>query len=125
MSRTTDTHPPDARAADRETIGRLLAGWRGEIQARQAYELLAARERDATRAAVLRRMADAERGHRERLEARLRELGAALPDPATVRLPLDAAPNPLRADGKRFWRGVRRWRTRRSPTRTAGRPEMR
>jgi VIT1/CCC1 family predicted Fe2+/Mn2+ transporter/rubrerythrin len=68
-------------------VARLLEAWHGEVQARRAYELLAARERDPKRAAVLRRMADAERGHRERIEARLRELGAAVPDPASVRLP--------------------------------------
>lgn len=71
-----------------ETIARLLAAWRGEIEARAAYELLAARERDPKRAAVLRRMAAGERGHRERIEARLAELGASVPDPASVRLPL-------------------------------------
>lgn len=68
-------------------VDRLLTAWRGEIQARMAYELLAARERDPNRAKILRRMADAERGHRARLEARLTELGAAVPDPASVRLP--------------------------------------
>ena len=76
----------DAHRAD--AIARLLAAWRGEIQARAAYELLAARERDPKRAAVLRRMAEGERGHRERIEARLKELGAAVPDPQSVRLPL-------------------------------------
>ncbi|HLW46426.1 MAG TPA: VIT1/CCC1 transporter family protein [bacterium] len=76
------------RAHRDAAIARLLEAWRGEIQARAAYQLLAARERDPKRAAVLRRMADAERGHRERIEARLRELGAAVPDPASVRLPL-------------------------------------
>jgi vacuolar iron transporter family protein len=76
------------RVDHRDVIARLLEAWRGEIQARAAYELLAARERDPKRAAVLRRMAEGERGHRERLEARLKELGAAVPDPASVRLPL-------------------------------------
>jgi vacuolar iron transporter family protein len=79
------TAAPAARDA---AVARLLQAWRGEIEARTAYELLAARERDPKRAAVLRRMADGERGHRERIEARLRELGAAVPDPASVRLPL-------------------------------------
>jgi len=71
-----------------EAVARVLAAWRGEIQARLAYELLAARERDPNKAKVLRRMAEGERSHRERLEARLKELGAAVPDPASVRLPL-------------------------------------
>ena len=70
-----------------EVVARLLAAWRGEIQARMAYELLAARERDPNRARILRKMADAERGHRERLEARLKELSAPVPDPTSVRLP--------------------------------------
>ena len=78
----------ESESRRRETIGRLLTAWRGEIEARAAYELLAARERDPKRAAVLRRMAAGERGHRERIEARLAELGAAVPDPASVRLPL-------------------------------------
>ena len=39
-------------------------------------------------AAILRRMADAEAGHRERLEQRMRALGIELPDPGGVRLPL-------------------------------------
>jgi len=81
-------NPPDADAHRPDAIARLLEAWRGEIQARAAYELLAARERDPKRAAVLRRMADGERGHRERIEARLKELGAAVPDPGSVRLPL-------------------------------------
>ncbi len=81
---------PDARphADSQAAITRLLTAWRGEIQARAAYEALAARERDPKRAEVLRKMADAEGAHRTRIEARLRELGAAIPDPSSVRLPL-------------------------------------
>ena len=89
VSQTSDSARQTPPASSREeTVGRLLAAWRGEIEARQAYALLAAREPDPKRAAVLRRMADGERGHRERLEARLRDLGAAVPDPESVRLPL-------------------------------------
>src|SRR5579871_1246608 len=82
--------PPETRVQSNSqaAVTRLLTAWRGEIQARAAYEVLAARERDPKRAEVLRRMADAEGGHRARIEARLRELGAAIPDPSTVRLPL-------------------------------------
>lgn len=49
------------------------------------YELIAHRlpEREAT---ILRRMADAEAGHRRRLEGRMRELDIAVPDPASVRI---------------------------------------
>ena len=65
---------------------RLLQAWRGEIEAGAVYELIARREQDPERAAILRKMAAAEGGHRGRLEARLRELGIAVPDPGTVKL---------------------------------------
>ena len=65
---------------------RLLQAWRGEIEAGAVYELIAQREQDPERAAILRKMAAAEGGHRGRLEARLRELGIAVPDPGTVKL---------------------------------------
>jgi VIT1/CCC1 family predicted Fe2+/Mn2+ transporter/rubrerythrin len=65
---------------------RLLDAWRGEIEARAVYEALAAREKDERRAAVLRKMATGEKVHLERVEARMRELGVPIPDPATVRL---------------------------------------
>ena len=74
----------DATKAD--TAARLLAAWRGEVEARAVYEALAARERDPQRAAILRRMADGERGHRAGLEARLRDLGVAVPEAGSVRL---------------------------------------
>jgi len=71
-----------------ETVTRLLEAWRGEVEARAIYEALATREPDQERAAILRRMADGEGGHRARIEARLAELGVAIPDPASVRLTL-------------------------------------
>lgn len=71
-----------------DAIARLLEAWRGEIRARAVYLILAAREPDPGRADVIRRIADAEASHRERVEARLRELGQAVPDPAGVRVPL-------------------------------------
>src|SRR5207302_544291 len=70
----------------REAIDRLLEAWRGEIEAGTVYELIARRERDPTRAEILRRMAEAEGGHRRRLEARMRELGVPVPDASTVRI---------------------------------------
>ncbi len=76
------------RAGTQEAVARLLSAWRGEAEARAAYEALAAREHDPDRAAILRRMAEVEGTHRTRIEARLKELGAAIPDPASVRLPL-------------------------------------
>ncbi|HET7226726.1 MAG TPA: VIT1/CCC1 transporter family protein [Candidatus Eisenbacteria bacterium] len=76
---------PDARD---ETIRRLIAAWRGEIESRAVYAALAARERDPKRAQVLRRMSEAEAGHRARLERRMRELGATPPDADEVTLGL-------------------------------------
>jgi rubrerythrin len=72
--------------APQEAVDRLLRAWRGEIVAGAVYELIARRERDPRRAEILRRMAAAESGHRERIERRLGELGHAVPDPATVRV---------------------------------------
>src|SRR5690348_15954115 len=71
--------------APSEGVGRLLRSWRGEVEAAATYEILAARERDPRRADVIRRMAAAEGTHRARIEARLRELGVPVPDPASVR----------------------------------------
>jgi VIT1/CCC1 family predicted Fe2+/Mn2+ transporter/rubrerythrin len=65
---------------------RLLEAWRGEVQARLQYEILAARMRDPRRAEVIRNIAQAEGRHRGRVENRLRELGISIPDPATARL---------------------------------------
>jgi vacuolar iron transporter family protein len=69
-----------------EAQDRLLKAWRGEIEAGAVYELIAERESDPKRAEILRRMAEAEAGHRRRLEQRMRELGIEIPDPSTVRL---------------------------------------
>ena len=41
-----------------ETVARLLAAWRGEVEARAIYEALAARQPDRERAAILRRNGD-------------------------------------------------------------------
>jgi len=68
-----------------EAVQRLLDAWRGEVEARAVYELIAEREQDPQRADILRRMAAAEGRHRERIERRLRELGQPLPDPGSVR----------------------------------------
>jgi vacuolar iron transporter family protein len=70
---------------DQEVRERLLQAWRGEIEAGRVYELIAARmpEREA---AILRRMAEAESGHRKRLEARMSELGIAVPPRESVRV---------------------------------------
>jgi VIT1/CCC1 family predicted Fe2+/Mn2+ transporter/rubrerythrin len=77
---------PRGGAGTQETVARLLSAWRGEVEARAVYEALAARETNRERAAILRRMAEGEGRHRARLEARLRDLGVAIPNPASVRL---------------------------------------
>jgi VIT1/CCC1 family predicted Fe2+/Mn2+ transporter/rubrerythrin len=67
---------------------RLIDAWRDEVQATVVYGLIADREADPQRAAVLRRLAEVETSHRDRLEARMRELGVEIPDPRRVSLPL-------------------------------------
>jgi VIT1/CCC1 family predicted Fe2+/Mn2+ transporter/ferritin-like protein len=73
--------------AEDEVRDRLLKAWRGEIVAGAVYDLIARRMPDRE-AQILRRMADAEGGHRRRLEARMQELEIAVPDPSSVRLPV-------------------------------------
>jgi len=65
---------------------RLLDAWRGEIQARAQYEILAQRMRDPHRADIIRQIAQAEAHHRERVEKRLQELGVRIPSPESARL---------------------------------------
>jgi vacuolar iron transporter family protein len=69
-----------------DAVARLLDAWRGEVEARAVYTILAARMRDPRRAQVIHEIADAEARHRERIEQRLRELGQPVPDPAGVRI---------------------------------------
>ena len=69
-----------------EAKTRLLQAWRGEIEANAVYGILAQREKDPKRAEILRRIADAETGHRRRLEERMRELSVPIPDPKSVRI---------------------------------------
>jgi len=73
--------------ASPEVRERLLKAWRGEVVAGGVYELIAQRMPDR-QAEILRRMAEAESGHRRRLEARMRELEIEVPDPDSVSLPL-------------------------------------
>jgi len=74
-----------ATEVDSQVRERLLEAWRGEIIAGRVYELIAARmpEREAE---ILGRMAEAESGHRGRLEARMTELGIEVPSRESVRL---------------------------------------
>jgi vacuolar iron transporter family protein len=65
---------------------RLLDAWRGEVQARAQYEILAQRMRDPHRADIIRQIAQAEGHHRERVEKRLQELGVRIPSPESARL---------------------------------------
>ena len=75
-------------AASSEAVSRLLEAWRGEIQARAVYGILAERERlrDPRQAEIIADIADGEAKHRERIERRLRELGQQVPDAASVKL---------------------------------------
>jgi VIT1/CCC1 family predicted Fe2+/Mn2+ transporter/rubrerythrin len=70
-----------------EARERLLDAWRGEILAGSVYTLIARRmpEREAD---ILHRMAEAESGHRRRLEQRMQELQIPMPDPSSVKVPL-------------------------------------
>jgi vacuolar iron transporter family protein len=70
-----------------EVSERLLDAWRGEILAGALYGLIA-RRLAPREADILRRMAEAESGHRRRLEERMTQLGIAVPDPAAVTVPL-------------------------------------
>jgi VIT1/CCC1 family predicted Fe2+/Mn2+ transporter/rubrerythrin len=74
-----------ATEVDSQVRERLLEAWRGEIIAGRVYELIAERmpEREAE---ILGRMAEAEGGHRRRLEARMAELGIEVPPRESVRL---------------------------------------
>ena len=65
---------------------RLLDAWTDEVQATVVYGLIAARERDPQRAAVLRRLAEIEVSHRTRIEQRMRELGIEIPDERSVEI---------------------------------------
>jgi VIT1/CCC1 family predicted Fe2+/Mn2+ transporter len=76
---------PSTAEVSPEVRDRLLEAWRGEIVAGLVYDAIADRmpEREAE---ILRRMAAAEGGHRERLEARMAELGIPVPPEDSVHL---------------------------------------
>lgn len=84
MAETLQRTPETTGTA--EATRRLLAAWRGEIEARYVYDVIASRERDPRRAGILRRIAEGEAAHRRQLEARMRELDVAIPDVSTVRI---------------------------------------
>jgi vacuolar iron transporter family protein len=70
-----------------EVSERLLTAWRGEILAGAVYRLIA-RRLEPREAEIMSKMADAEAGHRRRLEQRMTELGIAIPDPDSVNVPV-------------------------------------
>jgi VIT1/CCC1 family predicted Fe2+/Mn2+ transporter len=70
-----------------EASERLLTAWRGEILAGAVYRLIA-RRLEPREAEIMRKMADAEGGHRRRLEQRMTELGMTVPDPDGVKVPV-------------------------------------
>ncbi len=74
---------PSTADVSPEVRERLLEAWRGEVVAGRVYDLIAERM-PAREADILRRMADAEGGHRERLEARMTELGIPVPPADSV-----------------------------------------
>jgi len=76
---------PSTAEASPEVRDRLLEAWRGEVVAGRVYDLIADRM-PAREAEILRRMAAAEGGHRERLEGRMAELGIPVPPPESVHL---------------------------------------
>jgi VIT1/CCC1 family predicted Fe2+/Mn2+ transporter len=63
---------------------RLIEAWTDEVQATVVYALIAEREPDPRRAAILRQLAQIEVSHRSRLEDRMRELGIEIPDERSV-----------------------------------------
>ena len=67
-----------------DVAARLVEAWTDEVQATIVYGLIAERESDPRRAAVLRQLAEIEVSHRSRLEARMRELRIEIPDERSV-----------------------------------------
>ena len=69
-----------------DVSARLIEAWTDEVQATIVYGLIAQRESDPRRAAVLNQLAEVERSHRDRLEQRMTALGIQIPDERIVRL---------------------------------------
>ncbi len=69
-----------------DVSARLIEAWTDEVQATIVYGLIAEREADPRRAAVLLQLAEIERSHRARLEARMTALGIEIPEERTVSL---------------------------------------
>jgi len=80
---------PSGPAVRGELVRALQNNWRREMDGARTYRELAAKEPDATRADVLRRLAEAEERHAASCAARLQDLDA--PVPTEFRTPLDRA----------------------------------
>src|SRR5436309_15145404 len=76
---TGGTNVPVTDTTKRELIAALKQNWLREMEGVRTYSDLARGERDATRRAVLQRMADAEARHAQKLERKLAALGAEPP----------------------------------------------
>ena len=69
----------------RSALQGLQYSWRHEIEAAATYRLLAEQEPDPRRRDILLKLVAAEEGHAARWAARIRELGGAVPDAASVK----------------------------------------
>jgi VIT1/CCC1 family predicted Fe2+/Mn2+ transporter len=78
---------PAMPAPPAEVSTRLLTAWRGEILAGAVYRLIAHRL-EPREAEIMGKMADAEGGHRRRLEQRMTELGIPIPSADAVTVPM-------------------------------------
>jgi VIT1/CCC1 family predicted Fe2+/Mn2+ transporter/rubrerythrin len=74
--RVSDTH---------ETLDALERCWRRETEAAATYRILANRETDPRRRAILEKLVEAEIAHSGRWAARIRELGGSVPDESTAK----------------------------------------
>src|SRR5947209_9006448 len=75
----SDTNVPLTDTTKRELIAALKQNWQREMEGVRTYSDLARNERDATRRAVLVKMAEAETRHAQKWEQKLAELGAEPP----------------------------------------------
>lgn len=75
----TETAPAASDGARTQLIAALQQNWRREVQGARTYRDLAAREADATKRAILQRLAQAEERHAAKWERKLAELGASPP----------------------------------------------
>jgi VIT1/CCC1 family predicted Fe2+/Mn2+ transporter/rubrerythrin len=69
----------------RNVLRALEKSWYHEVEAAATYRVLAERETDSRRRAILQKLVSAEMEHARKWEARLRELGGTPPDPSTVK----------------------------------------